>query len=368
MKKLFYFAAAAVALAACAKNEVIPVNSGENQEITFNVAPKTKADPAQDDDGHKEFGKGNVFASWAYYLHNQESGTVTNWSENWTVRQGAKPYISNSEISCKNGVWKNQTTSYYWPKDGALTFFAYSLNRANLSYNSGNTTPIDCLNTEGSYGINATIDLKENQNLDLLVAEIAADKTHNEDFQSLNGVPTLFKHKFSRVQFAVKKKANCGNATITLNSIKFYNVVYYGTYCQYNYVNGTFVNDYCSKDGARTTITYTETPFVVKSSDDFDPVIETNESNYIYFPQNFINVQDQTKIATIEVKYTVKFSDDIKEEHTKILNVKEIFDSWDVGKKYIFNLIFSLDEITWAPAVEEWESVTKEIDIKYRDL
>ena len=48
MKKLFYFAAAAVALAACAKNEVVPVNSGENQEITFNVAPKTKADPAPD--------------------------------------------------------------------------------------------------------------------------------------------------------------------------------------------------------------------------------------------------------------------------------------------------------------------------------
>ena len=363
MKKLFYFAAAAVALAACAKNEVVPVNSGENQEITFNVAPKTKADPG-------EFNTHNVFASWAYYLHNGANETVTNWSENWTVREGAKPYISNSEISCNNGVWKNKNTSYYWPKDGALTFFAYSLNRDNLTlkHNSGNTYPIICLNEQNAYGINATIDLSENQNLDLLVAEIAADKTQNENYQSLNGVPTLFKHKFSRVQFAVKKKANCGNATITLNSIKFNKVVYYGTYCQYNNVEGTFVNDYCSKDGARTTITYKETPFVVKSSDDFDPVTETNESYYIYFPQNFINVQDQTKIATIEVKYTVKFSDDIIEEHTKILNVKEIFDSWDVGKKYIFNLIFSLDEITWAPAVEEWESVTKEIDIKYRDL
>lgn len=243
------------------------------------------------------------------------------------------------------------------------------MNCANLSLknNSGNTTPIDCLNTEGAYGINATIDLKENQNLDLLVAEIAADKTRNEDFQSLNGVPTLFKHKFSRVQFAVKKKANCGNATITLNSIKFNNVVYYGTYCQYNNVEGTFVNDYCSTDGARTTITYTETPFVVKYSDRFDPVTETDKSYYIYFPQNFKNVGDPN-IAKIEVKYTVQFSNDIIEEHTKILNVKEIFDSWDVGKKYIFNLIFSLDEITWAPAVEEWESVTKEIDIKYRDL
>lgn len=363
MKKLFYFAAAAVALAACAKNEVIPVNSGENQEITFNVAPKTKADL-------QTFYTGNVFASWAYYLHNGANETVTNWSENWTVRQGAKPYISNSEISCNNGVWKNKNTSYYWPKDGALTFFAYSLNRANLSLNnnSGNTTPIGCLNTEKAYGINATIDLFDNQNLDLLVAEIAPNKTNNETLNSINGVPTLFKHKFSRVQFAVKKKANCGNATITLKSIKFNNVVYYGTYCQYNKIGETYVKDYCKEGERRETITYKESSFEVKSSDDFVPVIETNESNYIYFPQNFKNVEDQDKIATIEVKYTVKFSDDISEECTKSLNVKEIFDSWDVGKKYIFNLIFSLDEITWAPAVEEWEPVTKEIDIKYRDL
>lgn len=360
MKKLFYFAAAAVALAACAKNEVIPVNSGENQEITFNVAPKTKAEI-------QPFDKGNVFASWAYYLHKGADGTVTNWSKDWTVRKDAKPYISNSQISWNNDVWKNANTSYYWPKDGTLTFFAYSLNRDNLTLSGVNTAPIACLNAENAYGINATIDLKENQNLDLLVAEIAADKTQNEDFQSLNGVPTLFKHKFSRVQFAVKKKANCGNATITLKSIKFNNVVYYGTYCQYNNVEGTFVNDYCSKDGARTTITYTETPFEVESSDRFAPVTETGESYYIYFPQNFKNVGDPN-IAKIEVKYTVQFSNDIIEEHTKILNVKEIFDSWDVGKKYIFNLIFSLDEITWAPAVEEWESVTKEIDIKYRDL
>ena len=102
MKKLFYFAAAAVALAACAKNEVIPVNSGENQEITFNVAPKTKAGP-QTQPG--EFSADNVFASWAYYLPNGTSGTVTNWSKDWTVRQGAKPYISGSEISLNNGVW-----------------------------------------------------------------------------------------------------------------------------------------------------------------------------------------------------------------------------------------------------------------------
>lgn len=34
-----------------------------------------------------------------------------------------------------------------------------------------------------------------------------------------------------------------------------------------------------------------------------------------------------------------------------------------MGKKYTFNLIFSLDEINWAPAVGDWENETKNIDV-----
>ena len=29
-----------------------------------------------------------------------------------------------------------------------------------------------------------------------------------------------------------------------------------------------------------------------------------------------------------------------------------------MGRKYIFNLTFALDEITWDPAVEKWEDAT----------
>ena len=97
MKKLFYFAAAAVALAACAKNEVIPVNSGENQEITFNVAPKTKAET-------DVFNTNNVFASWAYYLPEGKNGN-DDWKE-------AVNYIEGSTISYVGNVWKNATTTY----------------------------------------------------------------------------------------------------------------------------------------------------------------------------------------------------------------------------------------------------------------
>lgn len=355
MKKLIVLFSAVAALAACSKNEVVPAVSGENVEISYKVAPRTKADP-------QAFDTKNVFASWAYYL---PSG---NWDENWNVRTNAKEYISNSEISFNNGVWKNKDISYYWPNGGSLTFFAYSLNRDNLELKhepKGHTYPIECHNAANAYGINATIDLKENKNLDLLVAEIAKDRTQNEKFYSLNGVPTLFKHKFSRIQFAVKKKEEYTGATITLNSIIFNNVAYAGHYSQFNKEEGddTFTQDYCKEADLRGSIVYTTTDFAVTSATDYAPVTETDETNYIYMPQDFKNVTED-KIATIEVKYTVTDKEGISKTYTKTLKVKDIFDSWKIGKRYTFNLMFSLNEINWAPAVGDWENEIKNIDIE----
>ena len=352
MKKLIVLLSAVAALAACSKNEVVPAVSGENVEISYKVAPRTKADP-------QAFDTHNVFASWAYYL---PSG---KWDAN---RTEAKEYISNSEISFNDGVWKNKDISHYWPNGGNLTFFAYSLNRNNLELKheeTGHSYPIECHNADNAYGINATIDLKENKNLDLLVAEIAKDRTQNEKFYSLNGVPTLFKHKFSRIQFAVKKKEEYTGATITLNSIIFNNVAYTGHYCQFNKEKGnvTFTQDYCKEGDVRASIVYTTTDLADTSATDYAPVTETDETNYIYMPQDFKNVTED-KIATIEVKYTVTDKEGISKTYTKTLKVKDIFDSWKIGKRYTFNLMFSLNEINWAPAVGDWENEIKNIDIE----
>lgn len=350
MKKLIVLFSAVAALAACSKNETVPAVSGENVEISYKVAPRTKAD-AQAFDTH------NVFASWAYYL---PSGK--NWSDNW---KDAEIFIGKEDeegvtISYGNKVWRDQTTSHYWPKEGSLTFFAYSLNRNNLDlkYDSGHTYPIVCHKSQNAYGINATIDLKDNKNLDLLVAEIAKDKTQNENIYSLNGVPTLFKHKFSRIQFAVKKKEEYTGTTITLNSIRFNNVAHTGHYSQFNKEEGDveFTQDYCKAGDIRTSLVYTTTDFKVTSATDYVPVTETDETYYIYMPQDFKNVTDAKDIATIEVKYTVTFRNGTSETYIKTLNVKDIFNSWEMGKKYTFNLSFSLNEINYAPAVGDWEN------------
>ena len=361
MKKLIVLFSAVAALAACSKNEVVPAVSGENVEISYKVAPRTKADP-------QAFDTKNVFASWAYYLPKGK-----NWSDNW---KDAEIYIGKEAeegvtISYGNNVWKDQTASHYWPKEGNLTFFAYSLNSSSLTDKSGTYTYFTCLNHESQYGISGSLNLDTNPNTDFLVADIASDKTANEKVYNFNGVPTLFKHKLSRVKFAVRKKSDYPGATITLNSITFKNLVYGMIYSQFwKDASKVIIPDYMYPGTARSDQEYTKTDFEVSSSTAFAPVPDANEVRYIYIPQNFKDITDADKIATIEVKYTVTLKKGtsetdkgISETYIKTLNVKDIFNSWEMGKRYTFNLIFSLDEIKWAPAVGDWENETKNIDV-----
>ncbi len=359
MKKLFYFAAAAVALAACAKNEVIPVNSGESQEITFNVAPKTKADP-------QTFNTNNVFASWAYYLPNGKT-----WEANW---KDAVAYIGTeavgSTISYVGNVWKNANTTYAWPHEGSLTFFAYSLNSnklTNPSVEGGSFLYCEKFDAGtdpkkvDQYGITGTIDLDKDNNADFLVADIAFDKKANEDVYNFNGVPTLFRHRLSKVKFAIKKKFDYPNTTITLNSITFNNLSHAMHYTQFqkDKVTGKF-QEVVKPSGSGSTQVYTNTNVEVTTG--FVAIDDAKEVRYIYIPQDFKN---GNTTATIDVKYTVVQTignTTITKEYTKTLNVKDIFDSWEMGKKYTFNLIFSLTEITWAPAVEDWVDGTTAAD------
>lgn len=353
MKKLIVLFSAVAALAACSKNEVVPAVSGENMEISYKVAPRTKADPQT-----QEFGKTNVFASWAYYLPSGKS-----WANDY---KDAKIYIGEegggpgATISYGNNVWKDQNTSYYWPKEGKLTFFAYSLNSDSLTDKFGTDTHFYCTKNDSQYGICGPLHMDKHPNTDLLVADIAADKTANEtSYYKVNGVPTLFKHKLSRIQFAVKKKEEYKGATITLNSITFKKLVNYMFYNQYKINEDKSITpDYITytilSQTPRSDQEYTKTDFVVSSYTSFDQVPHNNEIRYIYIPQDFKNADE---IATIEVKFTVTFKDGISETYTKTLNVKDIFDSWEIGKRYTFNLIFSLDEIKWAPAVGDWEDV-----------
>lgn len=338
MKKVVLILAAAAAVAACAKNEVITNFANGEDEITFNVAPKTKALGTNQTD----FNTANVFTAYALYL-----GPDKTWAAN---ANEAQLYINNSEISYKNDVWKNQTTPYYWPKDGgSLTFFAYSYNKGNMDTAAGTgmgfQTPT-AVEDELHYGINGAVDVVANKNVDFLVADIAADKRTNENIYTHNGVPTLFKHKLSQVVFTAKVKEEYAGKKFEINEITFKEIPFSGSYLQHPEAMsaGTAAADQSYAKGVAQEVTKDAATIVAKDGE--------GEGQILYVPQTF----DAAK--KLVIKYTVTTNGTVAEKCEQEITIKDMFTEWQMGKRYTFNIIFGLNEITWDPAVENWEDVT----------
>lgn len=359
MKKLFYFAAAAVALAACAKNEVIPVNSGENQEITFNVAPKTKATT-------NKFADDLKFKSYAYYLPGNDK-----WANK---ASSSELYINGVEISKTGGVWKNATTPYYWPKNGSLTFLAWTSLKETVgapnSYVVSYVDNVTCSNTTGIKVENYEVDSDKNKNVDFLVADIKADQAANTTTTGENGkyyndgVPTLFRHKLSYVIFNVVTDQNySATKKFELKSITFKDIEYKGTYQQIPAATATegwtvaavkkdqtYYTAPAAATGTGTTgVTITKTP---------TPLTSNATQNY-FLPQEFSNTDKL--VITYEVTTTEGTSTSVDHVEKEIVinpaDGSKMFESWLMGKKYTVTLTFKLDEILWDPAVENWDEV-----------
>lgn len=363
MKKVVLILAAAAAVAACAKNEVITDFANGENEITFNVAPKTKALGTNQSD----FDHNNVFKASAFYL-----GKDKTWANDALE---ATLYIAESEISYNSDVWKNATTSYYWPKDGgSLTFLAFSYNKNDLELAQETETPSNfsiekpTIGQDGKlhYGVNGAIDVIANKNVDFLVADIAADKTGNDKTYDHNGVPTLFKHKLSQVVFNAKVDQDYADKTFEINEITFENLPFYGMYNQFPETmtvgtdNAKAANQSYAKDVAQVvTTTNTKVDAKVKGENTAD-----TDGQYLYVPQAFTNTNRE-----LVIKYTVTTvvagSTPVVENCEARLKIEDKFASWEMGKRYIFNIKFGLNEITWDPAVEGWEDVnTSEITIE----
>lgn len=358
MKKVFLIAAAVVAFAACSKNEVLP-SSSINNEISFNVAPRTKA-LASD---QSAFGVDNHFISYAYFLTDDKK---------WPTNAGSI-YINGAEVSSQvdasatgGRVWK-AANSYYWPKSekSSLTFFAWSKNTNECGLAGGATVSCD-----PQKGIAFTdYDVTSNKNVDLLVADVAANKHGNENLYTYSGVPTLFRHKLSYVIFKVKTQKAYAGKEFALKSIKFVGLGSKASYDQ-KANDGTdpvynTVGEWATPTATAEQVYFNATTPVVFTNADF--VLETEATASVdqkyYLPQALTAVTPGAGVAgSIEVVYTIKTTEgavESTETVTRYISAKSMFaDDLKINKKYTCTLTFSLDEITWDPAVQDWEDVT----------
>ncbi len=178
MKKYIFYAAAALAvLASC--NKTI---EDQKAEVVFQVARYqnvTKADPAD----YKDEYAAVPFGAFSWFKGQNPADNTT--------------FMTNQKVSYNSAknLWAPEGTTYYWPKTGSLDFICYSPYTAD-----GTNAPLPTVTETGiSY---PAWDVR-NHPVDLMYADKVTGLTNNKNTYYYNGVPTLFRHAFAKVTFAI---------------------------------------------------------------------------------------------------------------------------------------------------------------------
>ena len=360
MKKLFFIAAiAGVALASCVKNEPAP-SVTQQDEISF-AAPvvglNTKA--ANEVWNNYPTATDYNFAVWAHYYGNV-----------FTEFGAGQVYMNEVEVSYNKTLsgWA-PAKSYYWPKNGSLTFIAYSP-ASKKEYAS--------LTAEGIQFTNYAVDQDAAKQVDLLFSERAYNKTQVDDKETgsdvtnenssvtsdiYKGVHLSFKHALSSILFTAKTAAEYTNTVITLKEIKLIGVNSIGNFNQglANASTGATApdDDLWVNENAPIDYTVSNLSQVLNKSASYytstnSTTAPTDEnglrsSDFILLPQAI------PADAKIQVTYTIKSSDSaeltqVLQADLKMTNVEE----WKRGFRYIYNIIIGLEEIYFEPYVAPW--------------
>lgn len=331
-----FAAMASVVLASCVKNE--PVATVEQGDlITFNspvVAPATKATTIAN---AVAFPTGETFMAYAYY----GAADAPYAGSTETV------YISNKEFSDKGDYWGGETQSYYWPKNGDLTFCAYAPTSA-LS----NGLAVDTENTNAgeltlTYAVPADI---ANQK-DVLYSDWVCDKVSTNQAGtnafSETGIDLPFHHALSAVKFAMKAGSAAAETNLKIQGITLSGLKANGSLAV-PYTN-TNVEWTLSGDNA----SYVVLPEAANAS--ASTVLDAETTTNINATNQFMLLPQNVASAKLTVKYFISSDGGWIPQSTDIT----LSGSWERGKRYTYTLVFDLDEIKLAPVVkEDWTDVT----------
>lgn len=358
MKKYFLIAAAAcVALAACTKNEVKPVEV--DQEITYQTIDTKAA---------SSFASNRHFTSYAYMLPSGQT-----WDSNSSA---GSAYIAGADIyyhTTPNYEWKADKT-YYWPKQGSLTFFAWSTYTTTEASLNGAT--VSCTQAKGIQV--DKFDIEQNKNVDFLVAEVAKDKkanTSDHEDESSNtwakGVPTVFKHALSKLVFkvvTVKGGADYNytsdNVYFTVKSIKLKGVNNNLAYSQ-DWQTGSTASKHTWTDPT-PAVEIEEVPVFTGSQVASNTETELplgSGDYYIVIPQSF----DPDDVLEIEYEIKTEFISGSPVTETVTINDKKLSEvytaGWEPGKEYTLTIKLGIDEVLWDPTLDDWAVGTLDVTI-----
>lgn len=347
MKKTVFIAAlAVVAMASCTKNEIS--QSTRTKEITFTtpvLARHTKSTEIEVTT-YPTTASFNVYA-WYNEEEHFTAGTASAYMKDVQVSYNSS--IDEAD-DAGIGAWISHPV-YYWPKQGVLSFDAYSPNGLSGTVTANATDGITVTN----HVVSTTLDSQQ----DFLYATRAVDKTSSKGTtnDTYDGVDIPFNHALAVVKFQAKTAEDYSSTTtIKIKDIKLKKIKNTGTFNQ----NASTPNPaWSGQSGSEEYVALEGASTVLSTS--LSPV----GSSVIVLPQTF---DPSTQELYIEYYIKTTVSGDILQTKSLFLNTTQVSSaaySWEMGKRYTYNLVFSLDKVYFAPSVDTWDDIiVNDINVK----
>ena len=407
MKKVIYFAVvASVAFASCTKNEVRTVEDTQDRQITFQaVVHKASTKALIDNTAYPS--DGPSFGTFAYFYPN-------------TFLTETKPYIDNAEVknttSTTSGLAWTTNPAYYWPKQGKLTFYSYSPYQ-----NTGVTCDLTNGITISSWDVDAnqTVDVMIADRIDdqhanginggwngvptvfrhKLAQVVDFKLTTNTEYAITSGS----KHTAGSKQFFVNEISlhqvrhegkfvsdiQPGKGTDAGTSIGAWSDLSSVTYKDYTWFKQAVNSSTGSATEAKNEFTYKTSdlfpcPKNGKSEESGDYYNIADYGYLLVRPQLFSKNTFENENANpeegakeyIKFVYTIRtwygtqtdsgdqpYSDETVIVYKTLADIHGSTDAdpkgWEINKKYTYTIVVSgLDQIYWAPSVENWEDTS----------
>lgn len=291
----------AVALTACVNNEQF--DDAAPKEVSFkgfNLGESTRA----------TF-DGTEFMVYAQFSN---AGDGSDYKNYW----GNAP----KEITEQDGAWKvNETTKYYWPKAGAISFWGYyPKSQAGVTFDTTNGVKVA--------GVNAA------KAAVLMLADPAESK-----LKKANDVPMVFKHAGAQVIVRAANASVEDGFALTINSVAISEVMPTADYQWSGWSNWSGTKETISSTGKKN----------ITNKDFSTPIDDLYTFNVI--PQSKAQSGAQKKMT---INYTV-----VDTNAGYSYNATATFDAtdWLINTKHYYNVTFNFtagEEIEFAPSTTEW--------------
>ena len=377
IRTIALYAILAAALASCAKTEH-DVTADVRREVAFDapvVGNVTKADmisglfPTDSafcvfaDHHYDLFADAEADSFTAYMRGPDEDGdgyqggvVVTYHTD--VVTAGDKTFDS---------YWK-PAASYYWPKDGYLTFAAYApqfaRKRAAIGYD------VDRGMVISQFRVSKFVD----QQYDFMVSDRVANQKSSDMVQNspdpYDGVQLTFRHVLSAIKFEAKTQGDYASAgyTVKVQKVSILNPYATADFRQFSGRSSTEVDlegmwtSYKGDVDMTVVVFNAQDEASKKLVTDTPAAITEGTADAILLPQVLHPVDGKAVFA--EVVYEVSHPDmggkSLTYTATLDLSLGKMDDDtpvnrWEPGKRYKYTITIGMDEVVFAPEVTGWE-------------